>query len=64
MCQDLNRWIKVPGPYSEMEPSQEALYRTARFLCAGEATESECEETERRWRAVWPETLALAALPH
>lgn len=55
-CQDLDRWIKVPGPYSDMEPSQEALYRTARFLCAGEATECDAKGDDglRSW--------ALAAL--
>lgn len=34
--EDMKRWIKVPGPYSELDPTLEALQRVARFLCAGE----------------------------
>lgn len=34
--EDMKLWIKVPGPYSELDPTLEALQRVARFLCAGE----------------------------
>ncbi|CAE7895991.1 Jmjd7 [Symbiodinium microadriaticum] len=34
--EDTKLWIKVPAPFSEAEPSLEALQKTAEFLCSGE----------------------------
>ncbi|CAK9117872.1 unnamed protein product [Durusdinium trenchii] len=41
-------WIKVPGPYGDLDPSLEALQRTTRFLCAGEVAEKPSEIEDQK----------------
>eukprot|EP00439_Symbiodinium_sp_Y106_P076076 s270_g15.t1 len=52
---DTKLWIKVPAPFSEADPSLEALQKTAEFLCCGEVaivdSRTEPEMGEQRGRA-------------